>query len=258
VGRSGATCIACGVACTAVAVQAVVDATWSDNSGSVGSVGMAWRGEADTPSQGGVGVEGGGTEVVVGVLGGMVAFRVVDGGVAETDSGERISLFSSSWSRSSSTSFRHHLVFLASGGWISGEEGVGGAGGSVESAVGRGSAAATGGDGSTGSSHTAVAARLHLWRWHRRRLLAGVSVTAGAGMLHKTVKTWHPAAWLMFTLAFRPLATQRWYSAEKSAAVITAGAIRGRLVSPRVPLLLPHSPTCEPREVEGRGEVSLS
>ncbi len=25
---------------------------------------------------------------------------------------------------------------------------------------------------------------------------------------NKTVKTWHPAAWLMLTLAFRPLATQ--------------------------------------------------
>jgi hypothetical protein len=60
---------------------------------------MAWRDAADTPSQGGVSIEGGGTEVVVGVLSGMVAFRVVDGGVAGTDSGERISLFSSSWSR---------------------------------------------------------------------------------------------------------------------------------------------------------------
>jgi hypothetical protein len=56
------------------------------------------------------------------------------------------------------------------------------------------------------SSHAAVAARPRLRRW--RRLPAALSVMAGAGMLHETVKTWHPAAWLIFMLAFRPLATQ--------------------------------------------------
>ncbi len=39
-----------------VEVPAVVDATWSGESGSVGGVGVAWRG--DTPSHGSVGVEG--------------------------------------------------------------------------------------------------------------------------------------------------------------------------------------------------------
>jgi hypothetical protein len=36
-----------------------------------------------------------------------------------------------------------------------------------------------------------------------------VSVTAGTGMLHETVRTWHPAAWLIITQAFKPLAMQR-------------------------------------------------
>jgi hypothetical protein len=106
--------------------------------------------------------------------------------------------------------FRRSLVFLAGGGCVSGEGGVGGAGGGVGRANGGGSAAAGGSNGA-GSLHAAVAAcpRLHLRRRRRRRLPAVVSVTAGAGMLHETVKTWHPAAWLMLTLAFRPLATQR-------------------------------------------------
>ncbi len=155
-------------------------------------VGVAWRCEADTPSHSDVGIQVGGSEVV-GVLGGGVTCRVADGGIAGTDSGERISSFSSSWSRSSSTLFRRRLVFLAGGEWISGEGGGGGAEGGVERVGSGGSAAATGGDGSAGSSHAAVAARprFRLRQW--RRLPAAVSVMAGAGMLHETVKTWHLA-----------------------------------------------------------------
>jgi hypothetical protein len=91
--------------------------------------------------------------------------------------------------------------------------GVGGAWGCVERAGGGRSAAviavtaADGYDGA-GSSHTVVAARPCLRQRRRRRLPAAFSVTAGAGMLHATVRAWHPAPWLIFTLAFRPLATQ--------------------------------------------------
>jgi hypothetical protein len=85
-----------------------------------------------------------------------------------------------------------------------------------------------------------------------------VSVTAGvgAGILHVTVSTWHPAAWLKFTQAFKPLAMQRWYSAEKSAAVITAGCDPVQAgFSPRASPLTTLAHVGEPREVEGRGEV---
>ncbi len=65
----------------------------------------------------------------------------------------------------------------------------------------------------TGSTSTAVAA-------HLRRLPAVESITAGrAGSIHVTVKTWHRTMWLIDTWAFKPLAIQCWYSAEKSAAV---------------------------------------
>jgi hypothetical protein len=192
-----------------IAAPAVGDAMWSGESGSVGGVGMTWRG--NTPSHGGVGVEGDWSEDIAGVLGGVVACRVANGGVAGADSnnGERVSSSSSSWSRSNSKSFRQGLVFLAGGGNVSGEGGVGGAGGGVERAGGvrlAAATAATAADGSdgAGSSHAAVAACLHLHLLRRQHLPAAFSVTAGAGMLHETVKTWHPAAWL----AFRPMATQ--------------------------------------------------
>jgi hypothetical protein len=66
-------------------------------------------------------------------------------------------------------------------------------------------AAATGGDNCAGSSPAGVAARLHL---HQRRQhgRAKVSVVAGAGIMHETVKIWHLAAWLMTTWAFKALA----------------------------------------------------
>jgi hypothetical protein len=73
----------------------------SGDSGSMGGVGVTWRGEADTPSHDDVSIERGGMDVVVGV----VACRVVNGGVAGADSGERSSSFSASLSQSSSTSF---------------------------------------------------------------------------------------------------------------------------------------------------------
>jgi hypothetical protein len=62
----------------------------------MGSVGVALRGK--TPSHGEVGIEGGWSEFVVGVLSDVVACRVADGGLAwtDSDSGERDSSFSSS------------------------------------------------------------------------------------------------------------------------------------------------------------------
>ncbi len=113
-----------------VEAPAVVDATWSGESCSVGGLGVAWRG--DTPSHINVGVEGDWTKVVVG----LVACRVADDSVAVTDSdsGERVNLFSSSWSQSNSNLFCHGLIFLAGGDCVSGEGGVGGAGDGVESA----------------------------------------------------------------------------------------------------------------------------
>ncbi len=56
-----------------VAAPAVVVSTWGGESSSMGSVGVALRG--DTPSHGDVGVEGGWSEFVVGVLSGVVACR---------------------------------------------------------------------------------------------------------------------------------------------------------------------------------------
>jgi hydroxyethylthiazole kinase-like sugar kinase family protein len=84
----------------------------SGDSGSVSSVGVTWTGEADTLSHDDVDIERGGTNVIVGV----VACGVANGGVAGADISERSSSFSSSWSRSSSTSFRLRLVLLAGGG----------------------------------------------------------------------------------------------------------------------------------------------
>ncbi len=84
-----------GVARAAVAVQAGDDAP---RSGDSGSVGVTWRGKADTPSHGDVGVEKGRMDGVVGVFGGVVACGVANGCVAGADSGERSSSFSSSWS----------------------------------------------------------------------------------------------------------------------------------------------------------------
>jgi hypothetical protein len=80
----------------------------------LGGVGLFGEGEVDVPSLGGDCVEGGETGVDISVVGGEVPGRVADGvgaddgvtdgGVTEADSGERISSFSSSWSRSSPTS----------------------------------------------------------------------------------------------------------------------------------------------------------
>ncbi len=112
-----------------------------------------------------------------------------DGDVArlDRDSGERLSSSTSSWSRSSSSSLRRHLGFLAGGGSVSGVEisGVGksAAGTAATTAI----LAEDGDDDGADSSHAAVAARPRLRRRRRRRLPAALSVTAGAGMLHDTV-----------------------------------------------------------------------
>jgi hypothetical protein len=103
---------------------------------------------AGTSSLGGT-VVGGGISGNVGSAGGPdmggagVACSVDDGGVAagdvarlDRDSGERVSSSSSSWSRSSSSSFRRCLGFLAGGGSVSGEGGGDVAGSGVEIAGG--------------------------------------------------------------------------------------------------------------------------
>jgi hypothetical protein len=69
--------------------------TGSDDSGSVGGIGVSGGGEAGIPSHSNGGIEGERTAVVVGVVFGVVACGVADGGVARADSGERCSLFSS-------------------------------------------------------------------------------------------------------------------------------------------------------------------
>jgi hypothetical protein len=200
-----------------------------------------------------------------------------DGGVAaggvdglDRGIGERLSLSSSSWSRSSSSSFRRRLGFLAGGGSVSGEGGGGVAGGGVERAGWGKSATGTaatadivaedGDDDGAGSSHAAVAARPRLCRRRRWCLPAALSVAAGTGMLHVTVKTWHPAACLIFTLAIRPLAAQRWYRAEKSAADTTAGCNPGQEDPTRASPLTMLAHVGEPGagEVEVREEVWAS
>jgi hypothetical protein len=89
-------------------------------------------------------------EVVVGVVGGVVACRVADGGVAKqfylvTTSS---SLFSRWW-----LDLRRRRCRWCRGG--------------IEKAGSGGSAAATGGDGCAGSSHVAVAARRAFAKLHR-------------------------------------------------------------------------------------------
>jgi hypothetical protein len=199
-----------GIGRAAVAARAGDDATWSGNSGSVGGVGTSGRGEAGKSSQddGGVGAEE--TAVVIGVVGGVVACGVAICGVAGAYSGERSSSLSSLWSLSNSALFRLRLVLLAGGVRISGDEGVGNVWGGVERANSGGSppTAATGREeGCAGSSRAALAVCPRL-RLQRQRLPAALSVTAGTGMLHETVRTWHPAVWLIITRAFKPLAMQ--------------------------------------------------
>jgi hypothetical protein len=261
-----------GRSVVAGAVQAAGGATFSGESSSVGGAGVAGvmggagvarRGDAEAPSHGDADVEGSGP-VTCGMDDGGVAAGGVDG--LDRDNGERVSSSSSSWSRSSSSSFRRRLGFLAGGGSVSGEGGV--AGGGVERVGGGKSAAGTaataeimaedGDDDGADSSHTAVAARPRLCRRRWRRLLAAVSVTAGTGMLHETVKTWDLAACLIFTLAFRPLATQRWYRAEKSAADTTAGCDPGQDDPTRASPLTTLAHVGEPGEVEVREEVWAS
>jgi hypothetical protein len=84
---------------------------------------------------------------------------------------------------------------------------------------------------------------------------AVVSVTAGTGRLQETVIAWHPAVWLITKWPLRPLAMQRSYSSENSAAVMAGGG-PGQVFSMRAytsPLAtLAH--VGGPREVWGRGE----
>jgi hypothetical protein len=105
------------------AVQAVGDAVWSGDSGSLGCVGVSGGGEASALSGDEGGVEGGEADAVRGMDGGKVVDGMADGGVADgsvadgrvagTDRGERSSSLSSSRSRIYSSSFRLRLVLFA-------------------------------------------------------------------------------------------------------------------------------------------------
>jgi hypothetical protein len=157
-------------------VQAVGDALWSGDSGSLGGVGVSGGGEASAISGDEGGVDGGETDDVRGVDGGGVVGGIADGGVtgggvtaggvAGADRGERSSLLTSSRSRSNSTSFRLRLVLFAGGEWTSGEESIGweGGGGEVACSVEIPPVAVTGGDDCAGSSPAVVAARPRLRR----------------------------------------------------------------------------------------------
>jgi hypothetical protein len=101
---------------TSMAARAGDDTMWSSDADSLGGAGVTKRGEANAPSYGNVGVEGGEADVDVGVVGGEAAGGVANGGVARADRGEKISSLSSSRSRSSSTSFCRRLVLFAGGG----------------------------------------------------------------------------------------------------------------------------------------------
>ncbi len=179
--------------------------------GAMDGAGVARRGDAEASSHGVTGVDES-EPVACGMDDGGVTAGGVDG--VDRGVGEMLSTSSSSWSRSSSSSFRWRLGFLAGGGSVSGEGGVAGGGvegagwgkSATETAATAGIVTEDGDNDGAGSSHAVVAARLRL---RRRRLPAVLSVAAGTGMLHVTVKTWHPAACLIFTLAMRPLATQR-------------------------------------------------
>jgi hypothetical protein len=158
------------------AVQAVGDALWSGDSGSLGGVGVSGGGEASAISGDEGGVDRGETDNVGGVDGGGVVGSIADGGVtgggitaggvAGADKGERRSSLTSSRSRSNSTSFRLRLVLFAGGEWTSGEGSVGWAGGGGEGAgsVEIPPAAVTGGDYCAGSLPAAVSAQPRLRR----------------------------------------------------------------------------------------------
>ncbi len=125
--------------------------------GSIGGAGESGAGEASSASSGAGGV-------VVGVTGDSVAGMGVDGdddgdgdGVAGQDKGERTRWLSSSRSRRSSNSLRRFLVFLAGGGWITGEDGGDGVAG--EDTFTPAGAAMTGEGGCAGASRAAVAVR---------------------------------------------------------------------------------------------------
>jgi hypothetical protein len=94
------------------------------------------------------------------------------------------------------------LDFLAGGEAISGDAIGGGVwvGGDAVGAV------MVSGVVRAGASGATVAALPLPQRRRWQRLPDAAEVTAGAGMLHVTVRTWFLAAWLNTTCAFRPLA----------------------------------------------------
>ncbi len=237
VGEGKVASMACGSESAQAGGDAMVDSNagggdaGSGDAGSVGRAGVSGRGESGSDSGGVDGVERGNTSIVVLGTGG----DVVNGGLAGLDSGERSNSLSSSLSRRSSASLRRFLVFFAGGGRISAEEGSVGVGhGCVMASKDRSpptGAASTGEGDGAGASHAVVAARSRR-RQRRRRFPAVVAVTAGTGRLQETVMAWHPVAWLITKRALRPLAMQRSYNSENSAAV-TAGGGPGQVFSTR-------------------------
>jgi hypothetical protein len=71
-------------------------------------------------------------------------------------------------------------------------------------------------------------------------------------MLQVTVRTWTPAAWLITTRTFSPLAMQRSYNAVKSSAVMAGGGL-GQVESSLRVFTSPLTPLAHmgPDEAEG-------
>jgi hypothetical protein len=109
-----------------------------------------------------------------------------------------------------------------------------------------------------------AARRQPRWRRRWRRRFSAMAILVAVGRLQDRVILWIPAAWLNIRRAFKPLARQRSYSAEKSALETAgcgvgpagAGCVVGQAGSPAPapsPLtMLAHVAVGETREVGGR------
>jgi hypothetical protein len=171
-------------------------------------------------------------------------------GEAMQNGGERRRSPSPSTSRNNSTSLRRLRVLSAGSVVTSGEDDVGTS--PAEAATAE-AAVYVGGTPSV-LLPTVVAARpcRRQQRGWRRRLTTVAAVAEGVGRLHVTVMTCNPAAWLNTTRAFKLLARQRSYSAEKSAVEIVGCSLE-QAGSSMLPLTtLAHVAVGETREVAGR------
>ncbi len=144
-------------ACVANTARTGGDAMGSGNAGSVGSAGMTGGSESGSASSCAGGVEGG--EVGDGNVGAGGDGGAFNGGVAGHDRGERSKSLSSSKSLRSSSSFRHFLVLLTSGGRSSGKEGGGSVADGRDTSLPTGAMATEDDDVCAGAARAAVAAR---------------------------------------------------------------------------------------------------